>query len=172
MGRSLDEEMPGRDHRTGEQVDEAEEIDGGHLLPLTAVPLHTAREAGRRRRGGREKADTRRGAAVSARTGRSIQCGFETFARDLKGRQQTTPSGRHLGRTASRHAPNDPSPWPDGEVLYEMGRQHLLDPFHECADAARQVVPMGHHEVHIEWFGAEVRQDLHQSSALQVPAYS
>ena len=26
--------------------------------------------------------------------------------------------------------------------LFQIGREHIFDPFHECADSARQVAPM------------------------------
>ena len=30
--------------------------------------------------------------------------------------------------------------------LLEVGREHIFDPFHECADPARQIAPMGYDE--------------------------
>jgi hypothetical protein len=27
--------------------------------------------------------------------------------------------------------------------LFQIRRQHIFDPFHECADSARQIAPMG-----------------------------
>ncbi len=39
----------------------------------------------------------------------------------------------------------------DGFVsLFQVGREHIFDPFHECADAARQIAPMCYDEGHGE----------------------
>jgi hypothetical protein len=32
--------------------------------------------------------------------------------------------------------------------LFQVGREHIFDPFHECADSARQVAPMRYYEGH------------------------
>ena len=34
--------------------------------------------------------------------------------------------------------------------LFQIRAQHVFDPFHECADPARQIVPMGYDEGHGE----------------------
>jgi hypothetical protein len=32
--------------------------------------------------------------------------------------------------------------------LFQVGREHIFDPFHECADSARQIAPMRYDEGH------------------------
>jgi hypothetical protein len=34
--------------------------------------------------------------------------------------------------------------------LFQIRRQHIFDPFHECADSARQVAPMRYHQGDVE----------------------
>ena len=34
--------------------------------------------------------------------------------------------------------------------LFQVGREHIFDPFHECADSARQVAPMRYYQGHVE----------------------
>jgi hypothetical protein len=34
--------------------------------------------------------------------------------------------------------------------LFQVGREHIFDPFHECADSARQVAPMRYYEGDVE----------------------
>jgi hypothetical protein len=39
--------------------------------------------------------------------------------------------------------------WADGRTkrlssLFKVGREDIFDPFHECADSARQIAPMGY----------------------------
>ena len=54
--------------------------------------------------------------------------------------------------------------------LFQIGPQHIFDPFHEGADAARQIAPMGDDEGHSERPATKIGYDLHQRSALQVSA--
>ena len=37
--------------------------------------------------------------------------------------------------------------------LFEVGREHIFDPFHECADSARQIAPMCHYQGDLEQIG-------------------
>ncbi len=54
---------------------------------------------------------------------------------------------------------------------FQIRRQHILDPFHECADPARQIAPMCHDEGHWERRATEkIGYDLHKRSTLQVSA--
>lgn len=55
-------------------------------------------------------------------------------------------------------------------ALFQMRRQHLCDPFHEGADAARQIAPMRHDESHGERPATKVGHDLDQRSTFQVSA--
>jgi len=54
--------------------------------------------------------------------------------------------------------------------LFQMRRQHLFDPFHECADSARQIAPMRHDEGHGERPATKIGYDLDKRSTLQVSA--
>ena len=54
--------------------------------------------------------------------------------------------------------------------LFQMRRQHIFDPFHECADSARQIAPMCYDEGHGECPATKIGHDLHKRSALQVSA--
>ena len=54
--------------------------------------------------------------------------------------------------------------------LFQIRRQYLFDPFHECADPTRQIAPMGDDEGHGERPAAKIRYDLHKRSTLQVSA--
>jgi len=40
--------------------------------------------------------------------------------------------------------------------LFQMGLEQIFDPFHECADTARQVAPMGYDEGHGERLAAKI----------------
>jgi hypothetical protein len=51
-------------------------------------------------------------------------------------------------------------------LLFQIRRQHIFDPFHECADSARQIAPMCHDEGHGERPAAKIRYDLHKRSTL------
>ena len=50
--------------------------------------------------------------------------------------------------------------------LFQIRRQHLFDPFHECADSARQIAPMCYDEGHGERPATKIRYDLHKRSTL------
>ena len=54
--------------------------------------------------------------------------------------------------------------------LFQIWRQHIFDPFHECADSARQIAPMRYDEGHGECPATKIGHDLHKRSALQVSA--
>jgi hypothetical protein len=54
--------------------------------------------------------------------------------------------------------------------LFQIRRQHLFDPFHECADTTRQIAPMRHDEGHSERPTTKIGHNLHQRSALEVSA--
>ena len=54
--------------------------------------------------------------------------------------------------------------------LFQIWRQHFFDPFHECADSARQIAPMRYDEGYRERPATKIRYDLHKRSALQVSA--
>ena len=54
--------------------------------------------------------------------------------------------------------------------LFQIRRQHIFDPFHECADSARQIAPMRYDEGHGERPATKIRYDLHKRSTLQVSA--
>jgi hypothetical protein len=41
--------------------------------------------------------------------------------------------------------------------LFQVGREHIFDPFHECADSARQVAPMRYYQGHGEGPATKVR---------------
>src|SRR5579863_9176896 len=51
-----------------------------------------------------------------------------------------------------------------------MRLQHIFDPFHECADSARQIAPMGYDEGYGERPATKIGHDLHKRSTLQVSA--
>jgi hypothetical protein len=50
--------------------------------------------------------------------------------------------------------------------LFQMRRQHIFDPFHECADSARQIAPMCDDEGHGERPATTIGYDLHKRSTL------
>ena len=54
--------------------------------------------------------------------------------------------------------------------LFQIRRQHIFDPFHEYADSARQIAPMGDDEGHGERPATKIGYDLHKRSTLQVSA--
>ena len=55
----------------------------------------------------------------------------------------------------------------DGFVsLFEVGREHIFDPFHECADSARQIAPMCYDEGHGERPATKIGYDLHKRSSV------
>jgi hypothetical protein len=55
----------------------------------------------------------------------------------------------------------------DGFVsLFQIRRQHIFDPFHECADTARQVAPMRYYQGHGERPATKIGYDLHKRSTL------
>jgi len=48
--------------------------------------------------------------------------------------------------------------------LFQIRRQHIFDPFHECADPARQITPMCYDEGHVERPATKIGYDLHKRS--------
>lgn len=54
--------------------------------------------------------------------------------------------------------------------LFQIRRQHIFDPFHECADPAGQIAPMCYDERHGECPATKIGYDLHKRSTLQVSA--
>ena len=50
--------------------------------------------------------------------------------------------------------------------LFQIRYQHILDPFHECADSARQIVPMCYDEGHGERPATKIGHDLDKRSTL------
>src|ERR1700732_4158098 len=54
--------------------------------------------------------------------------------------------------------------------LFQIRRQHMFDPFHECADSARQIAPVCYDEGHGERPATKIGYDLHKRSTLQVSA--
>ena len=54
--------------------------------------------------------------------------------------------------------------------LFQIRRQHIFDPFHECADSARQIAAMCYDEGHGERPATKIGYDLHKRSTLQVSA--
>ena len=54
--------------------------------------------------------------------------------------------------------------------LFQVGREHIFDPFHECADSARQIAPMRYDEGHGKGPATIVGQNFHQRSTFQVSA--
>ena len=48
--------------------------------------------------------------------------------------------------------------------LFQIRRQHIFDPFHECADSARQIAPMCYDEGHGERPATKIWYDLHKRS--------
>ena len=54
--------------------------------------------------------------------------------------------------------------------LFQIRRQHIFDPFHECADSARQIAPMCYDEGHGERPATKIGYDLHKRSTLSVSA--
>ena len=54
--------------------------------------------------------------------------------------------------------------------LFQIRRQHTFDPFHECADSARQIASMCDDEGHGERPATKIGYDVHKRSILQVSA--
>jgi hypothetical protein len=59
--------------------------------------------------------------------------------------------------TSASHAADGPTVNVDFEgrtkrfvSLFQVGREHLFDPFHECANSARQVAPMRYDQGDVE----------------------
>ena len=52
--------------------------------------------------------------------------------------------------------------------LFQIRRQHIFDPFHECADSARQIAPMCYDEGHGDRPATKIGYDLHKRSTFQV----
>ena len=52
--------------------------------------------------------------------------------------------------------------------LFQIRRQHTFDPFHECADSARQIAPMCYDEGHGERPATKIGYDLHKRSTLSI----
>ena len=50
--------------------------------------------------------------------------------------------------------------------LFQIRRQHIFDPFHECANPARQIAPMCDDEGHGERPATKIGYDLHKRSTL------
>jgi hypothetical protein len=50
--------------------------------------------------------------------------------------------------------------------LFQIRRQHIFDPFHECADSARQIAAMCYDEGHGERPAPKIGYDLHERSTL------
>jgi hypothetical protein len=50
--------------------------------------------------------------------------------------------------------------------LFQIRRQHIFDPFHECADSARQIAPVCYDEGHGERPATKIGYDLHKRSTL------
>jgi hypothetical protein len=50
--------------------------------------------------------------------------------------------------------------------LFDIRREHIFDPFHECADSARQIASMCYDEGHGERPAAKIGYDLHKLSTL------
>ena len=48
--------------------------------------------------------------------------------------------------------------------LFQIRLQHIFDPFHECADSARQIAPMCYDEGHGERPATKIGYDLHKRS--------
>jgi hypothetical protein len=46
--------------------------------------------------------------------------------------------------------------------LFQIRRQNIFDPFHECTDSARQIAPMCYDKGNGERPATKVRHDLHQ----------
>ena len=51
-------------------------------------------------------------------------------------------------------------------ALFQIRRQHIFDPFHECTDSARQIAPMGYDEGRGDRPATKIGYDLHQRSTL------
>jgi hypothetical protein len=49
---------------------------------------------------------------------------------------------------------------------FQIRRQHNFDPFHECADSARQIAPMCYDEGHGERPATKIGYNLHKRSTL------
>jgi hypothetical protein len=54
--------------------------------------------------------------------------------------------------------------------LFQIGREHIFDPFHECADSARQIASMCYDKGHGERPATKIGYDLHKRSILEVSA--
>jgi hypothetical protein len=50
--------------------------------------------------------------------------------------------------------------------LFKIRREYTFDPFHECADSARQIAPMCYDEGHGERPATKIGYDLHKRSTL------
>ena len=50
--------------------------------------------------------------------------------------------------------------------LFQIRRQQIFDPFHECADSARQIAPMSYDEGHGERTATKIGYDLHKRPTL------
>ena len=50
--------------------------------------------------------------------------------------------------------------------LFQIRREHIFDPFHECADSARQITPMCYDEGYGERPATKIGYDLHKRSTL------
>ena len=50
--------------------------------------------------------------------------------------------------------------------LFQIRRQHIFDPFHECADSTRQIAPMCYDEGHGERPATKTGYDLDKRSTL------
>ena len=70
----------------------------------------------------------------------------------------------------ARPAPVRLSAAPLPVSLFQVRRQHVFDPLHECADLSRQIAPMGDDERHVERPATKIGYDLHKRSTLQVSA--
>ncbi|SDP37608.1 hypothetical protein SAMN05443582_104377 [Phyllobacterium sp. OV277] len=55
---------------------------------------------------------------------------------------------------------------PESGHLFEIRCQHTFDPFHECADSARQITSMRYDEGHGERQAPKIGYDLHKRSIL------
>jgi hypothetical protein len=54
--------------------------------------------------------------------------------------------------------------------LFQVGREHIFDPFHECADSTREVPPMRYYKGHGKRPATKVGENFHQRSTLQISA--
>ena len=58
------------------------------------------------------------------------------------------PQGRSATGVAVREDQWDFAP--GAGLVFQVGREHIFDPFHECADPARQVAPMRYYQGDVE----------------------